>query len=64
MLGTGFTVTGVSVYGVFPGWQAVSLSGGSDGRLRLLWDNLNGAGAAWILGNDGSVQQTGVFGPF
>jgi hypothetical protein len=64
--GTGgsLAVAASTVYGPFSGWQVVGISAGSDGVLRLLWDNTNGAAALWILNNSGVFQAAGTYGPF
>jgi hypothetical protein len=59
-------VSATSVYGgaSLTGWQVGSMSAGSDGLLRLEWNNTDGTASLWILGADGSFAGVGVFGPF
>ena len=41
-------------HGPYSGWYARAVADGSDGLTRVLWNNLNGLAALWLLGPTGN----------
>ena len=49
-------------YGPYSGWYARAVADGSDGLTRVLWNNLDGSAALWLLGPTGN-QASYRYGP-
>src|SRR6266545_4164603 len=49
-------------YGPYSGWYARAVADGSDGLTRVLWNNLDGSAALWLLGPTGN-QASYVYHP-
>ena len=42
-------------HGPYSGWNARAVADGSDGLTRVLWNNLDGSAALWLLGPTGNL---------
>jgi cyclophilin family peptidyl-prolyl cis-trans isomerase len=45
-------------------WRPVSVSTGTDGYTRILWDNLNGTASVWKVNSSGGLVTQQQFGPY
>ncbi len=52
------------IFGPYPGWAAVALASGTDGKLRLLWTNTDGRASVWNLADADPSATCKVYGPY
>src|SRR4029077_4495817 len=50
-------------YGPYAGWFPSAFADGSDGRAGVLWNNLDGSAALWLVDSQGGNQASYRLGP-